>query len=230
MLQRQFPGHVERAAATSGAGGREHSARKIQQKRFMADAAAVAKQFQDAAQAAKRATDATPVPAGAAAHSATGAGKAGGATGGITDWGAASSPAGVPAGGRRGAGAVPGGLPGGRTAAEEDQIMAQMRHVDLTTALMGEREGEIDALASDVVQVNAIMKDLAGLVEEQGKAIDDLEANVGDAVVSTETGVGHLTQAAKYAARYRKCLIVFVVLLLLIAGGLTAYFLISNRK
>jgi len=108
--------------------------------------------------------------------------------------------------------------------------MAQMRHVDLTTALMGEREGEIDALASDVVQVNAIMKDLAGLVEEQGKAIDDLEANVGDAVVSTETGVGHLTQAAKYAARYRKCLIVFVVLLLLIAGGLTAYFLISNRK
>jgi hypothetical protein len=42
------------------------------------------------------------------------------------------------------------------------------------------------------------MRDLANIVEEQGKDIEQVETNVTAAEDATEKGVGHLTDAEKY--------------------------------
>lgn len=109
-------------------------------------------------------------------------------------------------------------------------MMAQMTAVDLTEALIEEREAGIDAIARDVQEVHGAMADLAVLVNDQGDMLTKVETDVGAAANSTEKGVGELEQAAKYQSKYRRCIILLVCILLLIGAGLTAYFLITNKN
>jgi hypothetical protein len=133
-------------------------------------------------------------------------------------------------GGGTGGGAG-GGKAGGKSRKDEEaQMMAQMTAVDLTEALIEEREAGIEAIARDVQEVHGAMADLAVLVNEQGDMLTKVETNVGDAASNTAKGVGDLEQAAKYQSKYRRCIILLVCVLLLIGGGLTAYFLITNKN
>jgi t-SNARE complex subunit (syntaxin) len=53
---------------------------------------------------------------------------------------------------------------------------------------------------------------------------------VGDAHARTEKGVEQLQQAAGYQRKYRKWLLFLVLIVLMIAAGITAYFLIQMKK
>jgi hypothetical protein len=55
-----------------------------------------------------------------------------------------------------------------------------------------------------------------------------IETNTDSAKKHTEAAVDELHQAAKYQGKYRKCIIIFLVLVIVIAGGLTAYFLLKK--
>jgi SNARE domain len=196
------------------------AAKKTAHKTLLANFGTLVKEFRDVAAAAKRNTAARPLASSASVVPSYGSSASSGA-------GATANPF---ASGSSSAPSSSSGVGGGRNNRNEAQIMAQLQQVDLTEALMAEREQGIDEVAQEVVAVNEVMRDLAGLVNEQGKQLEDLETNVTSAQKSTETGVGHLQQAAKYAGRYRKCLLGLVLLLILIAAGLTAYFLITNNK
>lgn len=108
--------------------------------------------------------------------------------------------------------------------------MAGLQQVDLTASLLEEREQNIDDIARSVQEVNEVFKDLANLVEKQGEDVAKIEVNVGEAHAQTEAGVAHLTKAAEYQGKYRKCIIIFALIILLAAGGITAYFLLSKKN
>ncbi len=73
------------------------------------------------------------------------------------------------------------------------------------------------------------MRDLAQIVEDQGHDIDQIEVNVTEAEDSTAKGVEHLTTAEKYQKGYRKWIFVLIAIILLAAGGITAYFVLSKN-
>ena len=57
-----------------------------------------------------------------------------------------------------------------------------------------------------------------------------MEKNVDSANDHMVSGNKELTEAAKHQKRYRKCLLLLLAIVILIAAGLTAYFVISNKK
>jgi syntaxin 7 len=76
--------------------------------------------------------------------------------------------------------------------------MQRMQQVEFDSAMVDERDDAINDIASSILEVNETMRDLANIVEEQGKDIDQVEVNVTSAEDATEKGVGFLTDAEKY--------------------------------
>ena len=187
-------------AQAASLGAKEVASRRAVVSKLTQEYAALARSLQDASVAAQRVIN-SPLP--------TGAGADGGAAYELT-------------GSARGAGT-------GRRQAEINLDMAQMQQVDLTELLIQEREQNIDEILTQTVQVNEVFKDLASLVDEQGALIDKVETNVTSAKAATETGVGYLTTAAKYAAKYRCCLIWLLAILFLAIAGAVIYVLIDLK-
>jgi hypothetical protein len=127
--------------------------------------------FQDVAGAAEAASKRFPAPPpAAAAAAAAAAGGKGGAEGGK----------------------------GGAGTREDDAFMQRMQQVEFDSAMVDERDDAINDIASSILEVNETMRDLANIVEEQGKDIDQVEVNVTSAEDATEKGVGFLTDAETY--------------------------------
>jgi len=80
------------------------------------------------------------------------------------------------------------------------------------------------------MQVNEAFKDLAQIVEDQGSSLEQIETSVGDAHGHTEKGVALLQQAAGYQKKYRKWMLIMLLILVMIASGITAYFLIKAKQ
>ena len=89
--------------------------------------------------------------------------------------------------------------------------------------LLEEREEAILGIAQQISEVNETFRDLAQIVEEQGQGIDLLETNTGAAEANTKDGVGQLQEAEKHQKGYRKWIIVMMVIIVLAAGGITAW-------
>lgn len=113
--------------------------------------------------------------------------------------------------------------------AETDRLLAQMQAVDLTEALINERDQGIEDIASSVVEVNEAFRDLAQLVERQGESLERIDINVTEAHATTEDGVGQLQKAEKYQKQYRSWILILIGILVCVGGGLTAYFLLRNK-
>jgi hypothetical protein len=196
--------HASSAAAastTDGATAKQVQERRVTQQKLATDAREAVKRFTEVAQAAGKAEARNPLPP-------TAGGAAGGSGGG---------------GGRGGPG-------GGREGKEDAAILARLQEVDLSAALIDERDAAIDSIAVSVSEVNDVFKDIAMLVEEQGKTLERVDVNVGQAKDRTEAGVGHLTEASKLQGKYRRCLLILLAVVILIAGGVTAYFIITAKR
>lgn len=133
-----------------------------------------------------------------------------------------------------GAGAGARGGRGGRekdpaAAAEEDRLMQRLQQVDFDTALIDERDDAINDIATAITEVNDTFKDLAQIVEEQGRDIEQIEMNIGSAETATESGVGHLTKADTYQKRYGRWIIVLIFIIVAAAGGITAFFVLKKN-
>lgn len=218
------------ALLASDKSGSSAATKKSAHKKLLADFTAVVKEFREVATSAKRNTSSHPMPSSSSTAGVPTYGSSTSSMGAATSNPFASSSSSSSYSAPASSSGLYGGGRAGNAKNNEAAIMAQLQQVDLTEALMAEREQGIEEVSQEVVAVNEVMRDLAGLVNEQGKQLEELETNVTSAQKSTETGVGHLQQAAKYAGRYRKCLFGLVALLLLVAAGLTAYFLITNKN
>jgi t-SNARE complex subunit (syntaxin) len=105
-----------------------------------------------------------------------------------------------------------------------------MQQIDFDVAVVEERDEAINDIAAAVMEVNETMRDLAQIVEDQGHDIEQIETNVTEAEASTAQGVEHLKGAEKLQKGYRKWIFVLIAIIVLAAGGITAYFVLSKTK
>lgn len=99
---------------------------------------------------------------------------------------------------------------------QQAQSFAQMDE-QVNIEMLREREQAIRKLENDIVDVNAIFKDLATMVHDQGDMIDSIEANVESAAVHVEEGVQQVAKARQHQEKARKkmfCLFVIGVIVL----------------
>ena len=83
----------------------------------------------------------------------------------------------------------------------------------------------------DIVMFQALSQDdLAQIVEDQGHDIATIEVNVTSAEAHTEEGVGHLTQAEKYQKGYRKWIIAVLLIIILAAASVGAWYGVNALK
>jgi hypothetical protein len=127
--------------------------------------------------------------------------------------------------GRRGKGKVD-----DEASREEERLLSRMQAVDFDASLVEERESAIINIASTIQEVNETMKDLAALVEEQGRDIEVIESNVDEAESRTASGVKELETASKFQKGYRKWIFIFIAIILAVAGGATAYVFLSKKN
>jgi len=117
---------------------------------------------------------------------------------------------------------------GGPAGGGDIEIMARLHEADLTEALISERNEQIEALTGAALEVREAFADIAHLVATQGEGLAMIDKNTSDAKDNTDAGVKHLQAAKKLQGRYRCCLLIFLAIIILIGGALTAYFLISK--
>lgn len=75
-----------------------------------------------------------------------------------------------------------------------------------------ERAEEIRQLEQNVLEINEMFRDLAGMVQEQGVIIDTIESNTAEAAMYTEEGVKEIEKAAELQKKSRKKMVWILVL------------------
>jgi t-SNARE complex subunit (syntaxin) len=91
---------------------------------------------------------------------------------------------------------------------------------DPTNAILLERNREFRELASDLTQLNEVMRDVHGLISEQGVELENAHSNVQSAAVQTNTAVHELSKASKYQSKARKKLVAISVCVILLIVGI----------
>lgn len=90
----------------------------------------------------------------------------------------------------------------------ETQLQEQFA-IDANDAIIRDREAAMTGISSQIGEVHQIFVDLAGLVNEQGGQVDDIESNIDRAKQRTENAVGQIRRAEKKGKKGR-CNIFFV--------------------
>ena len=96
----------------------------------------------------------------------------------------------------------------------------QLLALEEDTVALQEREREVQQVVKSILDLNAIFRELATMVTEQGGMVDRIDYNVENTHVKVEEGVKQLRKAADYQKRNRKCVClvstVFLTILLII--------------
>eukprot|EP01108_Squamamoeba_japonica_P005068 TRINITY_DN3963_c0_g1_i2.p1 TRINITY_DN3963_c0_g1~~TRINITY_DN3963_c0_g1_i2.p1 ORF type:complete len:135 (-),score=50.00 TRINITY_DN3963_c0_g1_i2:73-477(-) len=108
---------------------------------------------------------------------------------------------------------------------QEFEQLEQQR--ELERSMIEERDKGIREIETAVLTVNDIFTDLAGLVEEQGHMIDNIENNIVSTESQVQQGTTELRSASNYQKKSRKklCYLLLCVVLLcaVLAGVVFAY-------
>lgn len=89
----------------------------------------------------------------------------------------------------------------------------------LDEALLGERHEELNQLEKDMITVNAMFKDVAVMVGDQGAMLDSAVDNIEVAEKETRKAVGELDKAEVYqrSAKKKVMLILIIVFVIVVA-------------
>eukprot|EP00164_Ancoracysta_twista_P007053 GFYU01009938.1.p1 GENE.GFYU01009938.1~~GFYU01009938.1.p1 ORF type:complete len:280 (+),score=67.57 GFYU01009938.1:159-998(+) len=90
--------------------------------------------------------------------------------------------------------------------------------------LLQERSADIQALETDIVEVNQLFKEVAVLVNEQQEGLDQITDNVGNVKANVVRGVEELEQANRYASAARNKICIITALMLAVAVVLVLVF------
>ncbi|XP_054924587.1 syntaxin-12-like [Dermacentor andersoni] len=114
-------------------------------------------------------------------------------------------------------------------AQQQAQSYAQMDE-QVNIEMLREREQSIRKLENDIVDVNAIFKDLATLVHDQGDMIDSIEANVESAAVHVEEGIQQVAKARQHQERARKKMFCLLLIGVIVLATLITIIVVSVKR
>lgn len=106
----------------------------------------------------------------------------------------------------------------------------RMQQIDFDESLIDERDDAITDIAQAITEVNETFRDLAQIVEDQGKDIEVIEVNTTSAEARTQEGVGHLESAEKLQKGYRKWTIILLVVVICVAGAIGGYYGVTEYR
>jgi len=95
----------------------------------------------------------------------------------------------------------------------QSTVPEPLDEVSTNLALLEERETTVHRLAFDIQQVSELFTDLALLVQEEGKNIDNIETNIINSNTNVQKATKELCKASKYQKSKRKCICIFCVIL-----------------
>ncbi|XP_035898382.1 syntaxin-7 [Anopheles stephensi] len=115
------------------------------------------------------------------------------------------------------------GIPGTAEQQQELQKQKQLQQsLQFEQDMLLEREQRFREIEANVLDVNHIMRELSNLTSQQSEVIDTIENSIGRTVDNVESGAEELVKAAEYQNRYRRkvliLLIVAVILGLVVTG------------
>ncbi|TGZ60076.1 hypothetical protein CRM22_008745 [Opisthorchis felineus] len=88
------------------------------------------------------------------------------------------------------------------------------------TAVVAQREHEINQIVRSIYELNEIFRDVAQLVVDQGTLVDRIDYNVENTQIRVEQGLQQLTKAQHYQSKDRKMLVIMVLATLVIVFGI----------
>lgn len=132
------------------------------------------------------------------------------------------------------------------------QLQLQRQHDEFEQGMLLEREQRVRQIEADVLNVNEIMRDLSVLMNEQGEHIgklppkiikkkksytnvtafypaDTIESRVDYAAGNVEDGTSELMKAAQSQAKYRKKVLILLVIAVII-GLIVTGIIVSQLK
>lgn len=92
----------------------------------------------------------------------------------------------------------------------------QVKLVEDNSAVIEQREKEIQHIVSSIADLNQIFQDLSALIVEQGTILDRIDYNVEQASVKVEEGLEQLKKGEKYQKSSRKMLIIILLAVIII--------------
>eukprot|EP00055_Hartaetosiga_balthica_P004452 m.11685 g.11685 ORF g.11685 m.11685 type:complete len:259 (+) comp3870_c0_seq1:80-856(+) len=110
---------------------------------------------------------------------------------------------------------------------QQEQMLAQ--DVNIRTSYIREREQGIMHLESEMREVHELFVDVADIVQEAGKTLVNIEANMTVASDRTSDGVEQLTKASRHQKSARKKSL-WLLLIVVIAAGVLAAIIVPSLK
>lgn len=87
------------------------------------------------------------------------------------------------------------------------------------TAMVAQREQEINQIVRSIHELNEIFRDVAQMVVDQGTLVDRIDYNVEQTQIRVEQGLKQLTKAQKHQSKDRKMLVILVLASLVLVFG-----------
>jgi t-SNARE complex subunit (syntaxin) len=101
--------------------------------------------------------------------------------------------------------------------------------ITINEIIIQEREEEFKQINKSIVEVNAIFKDLAVIVNEQAEDIETIESNMNESARMAEKGLKELQTAAKSQSSSRGKMVCLLFTLLGIVGAIVLWLFVFNQ-
>ncbi|EAT38717.1 AAEL009398-PA [Aedes aegypti] len=114
---------------------------------------------------------------------------------------------------------------------QQEQLRQQQMHRDMQFEqdMLMEREQRMRQIEADVLDVNQIMKELSSITHQQSEVIDTIENTIEHTVGNVESGHTELAKAAEYQNRYRRKVMI-LLLIAVILGVIITGIIVSRLK
>ncbi|XP_065078020.1 syntaxin-7 [Ochlerotatus camptorhynchus] len=121
---------------------------------------------------------------------------------------------------------------GGSQQQQQEQHLRQQqiqRDLQFEQDMLLEREQRVRQIEADVLDVRQIMQELSSITNQQSEVIDTIENTIEHAVSNVESGHTELEKAVEYQNRYRRKVII-LLLIAVILGMIITGIIVSRLK
>lgn len=122
----------------------------------------------------------------------------------------------------------------GGTGNQQDQLLARQQQavaqsLQFEQDMLLEREQRFRQIEADVLDVNQIMKELSSITNQQAEVIDTIENTIEHTVSNVESGATELAKAAEYQNRYRRKVLILLIIAIVL-GVIVTGIIVSKLK